>query len=143
MNLFYGTAVAYCGFGVLIQGVSGSGKSDLALRLIDDGADLIADDQVIIKASEKGLHLSPPDSIAGLIEIRGFGVVKLEPVYEIPLYLLVKVNPTKQQKRMPKMKKKLIRNISVPIININPFESSALAKIKIVLRYLDKNIELI
>ena len=143
MDLFYGTAVAYQGLGVFIQGASGSGKSDLALRLIDDDADLISDDQVVIKVVGHKLQLLPPDNIAGLIEVRGFGVVKLKSVREIPLCLVIKVDPNKQLKRMPRMKNELIKRIPVPVIHINPFESSAIAKIKIALNYLDNKIELI
>ena len=143
MDHFHATAVAYCGSGILIRGPSGSGKSDLALRLIDDDADLIADDRVVIKVVEKELRLSPPESISGLIEVRGIGVVKIETVQDIPLCLVVELEPSYQTQRMPEIKEELIKDVSVPIININSFESSALVKIKIVLRYLEKKIELI
>ncbi len=143
MDQFHATAVAYYGFGILIRGPSGSGKSDLALRLIDDDADLIADDRVVIKVVGKELRLSPPESISGLIEVRGIGVVKIKTVRDIPLCLVVELELSNQTKRMPEIKEETIKDISIPIISINAFESSSLAKIKIVLRYLDKKIELI
>ena len=143
MDQFHATAVAYYGSGILIRGPSGSGKSDLALRLIDDDADLIADDRVVIKVVGKELRLSPPESISGLIEVRGIGVVKIKTVRDIPLCLVVELEPSNQTQRMPEIKEESIKDISIPIININAFESSALAKIKIVLRYLEKKIELI
>ena len=143
MDLFHGTAVLYRGFGILIRGPSGSGKSDLALRLIDDGADLIADDQVIIKSVGEILQLSSPDKISGLIEVRGVGVVRIKYVSSIPLGLIVDINPRKKLKRMPITKKELIGNISIPVITINAFESSAVAKIKVFLQFLGNEIKLL
>ena len=143
MNQFYATAVTYCGFGILIRGPSGSGKSDLALRLIDDGAGLVADDQVVIKAVGQELYLSPPDSLSGLIEVRGVGVIKIEYVSDIRLCLIVELDPRNEIQRIPKIKEELIKKILVPVINMYAFESSVLAKIKIILGYLDKKIELI
>ncbi len=143
MNQFYATAVTYCGFGILIRGPSGSGKSDLALRLIDDGAGLIADDQVVIKAVQQELYLSPPDSLSGLIEVRGVGVIKIEYVRDIRLCLIVELDPSNEIQRIPLIKEELIKNIPVPVINMYAFESSVLAKLKIILGYLDKKIEFI
>jgi len=143
MNQFYATAVTYCGFGILIRGPSGSGKSDLALRLIDDGAGLVADDQVVIKEVGQELYLSPPDSLSGLIEVRGVGVIKIEYVSDIRLCLIVELDPRNEIQRIPKIKEELIKKIPVPVINMYAFESSVLAKIKIILGYLDKKIELI
>ena len=143
MDQFYATAVTYCGSGILIRGPSGSGKSDLALRLIDDGADLIADDQVAIKVVEQKLYLSPPDSISGLIEVRGVGVIKIDYVRDIKLCLIVDLATGDTVQRIPIIKKELIKNIPVPVISINAFEHSVLVKVKIILDYLEKKIELI
>ena len=142
MEHLYATAVAYCGFGVLIRGPSGSGKSDLALRLIEDGANLIADDQVIIESVREELYLTSPDSISGLIEVRGFGVIKIESVRDVKLGLIVDLDPSFKTQRSPKMKEELIKNIIVPVINMKAFESSVLARIKLILGYLEKKIEL-
>jgi HPr kinase/phosphorylase len=61
--------------GVLILGDSGAGKSDLALRLIDDSATLVADDRTEIYIVRGALYARAPGSIAGLIEVRGLGVI--------------------------------------------------------------------
>ena len=143
IDQFYATAVTYCGFGVLIRGPSGSGKSDLALRLIDDGAGLIADDQVVIKSVGRKLFLSPPDSLPGLIEVRGIGVIKIAYVRDIRLCLIIELDPSNEIQRIPTIEEELIKNIPVPVISMDAFESSVLAKIKIILGYLDKKIELI
>ena len=143
MKLFHGTAVSYNGSGILILGPSGSGKSDLALRLINEGADLIADDQVLIKLVGKALQLSAPDSISGLIEVRGVGIIKIKPVCYIPLSLIVEIKSGAQLERIPIMKKDLIEKILIPVIKLDAFEGSAIAKIKILLKCLDEEIELI
>lgn len=74
----HASAVALAGNGLLIRGASGSGKSSLALQLISLGATLIADDQTLVTARDGGLWLSAPDTIRGLIEARGVGLLHAE-----------------------------------------------------------------
>ena len=80
MTLIHGTCVAFADgdhwSAVLLQGRSGVGKSDLALRLIDVGASLVADDQVALAAVDGRVTASAPDRLAGLLEVRGLGIVK-------------------------------------------------------------------
>ena len=73
----HASCVAIGSRGVLLLGSSGSGKSDLALRLIDSGAKLVADDRTILFTAKGALHARAPASIEGLIEIRGLGIVEL------------------------------------------------------------------
>jgi hypothetical protein len=73
----HATCVAVGAQGVLLLGPSAAGKSDLALRLIDDGAKLVADDRAILFIKNSALHARAPDSIRGLIEVRGVGIIKL------------------------------------------------------------------
>ncbi|HEV2082254.1 MAG TPA: HPr kinase/phosphatase C-terminal domain-containing protein [Brevundimonas sp.] len=61
--------------GVLLTGASGSGKSDLALRLIHGGARLVADDATLVWRDGEALHAACPDTIAGRMEVRGLGIV--------------------------------------------------------------------
>lgn len=63
--------------GVLIEGPSGSGKSGLALALVAQGADLVADDRTVIFAQGAALYARAPAAIAGLIEVRGLGLIRL------------------------------------------------------------------
>ncbi len=74
------TAVSIGGRGVLIAGPSGSGKSSLALELIDRGARLIGDDGVVVASRNDRLIAYPPNETEGLIEIRNVGIVEIEPV---------------------------------------------------------------
>lgn len=85
--------------GILILGDSGAGKSDLALRLIDDGAALVSDDRTELYTSHGILHARAPKTIAGLLEVRGLGIVKLPFVKSVPLGLAVKLGA--QTKRLP------------------------------------------
>jgi hypothetical protein len=85
--------------GVLILGDSGAGKSDLALRLIDDGAKLVADDRVELYCARGALCARAPKSIAGLIEVRGLGVIALPRRKTVTLALTVKLDAT--AKRLP------------------------------------------
>lgn len=63
--------------GIVIEGPSGSGKSQLALLLIGQGAELVADDRTLLMASGGGLYARAPRPIAGLIEARGLGLLRL------------------------------------------------------------------
>lgn len=75
--LVHGTAVQFCGKGILLLGPSRSGKSDLALCLIEAGATLIADDQVRLTHVDDRLHAAPPDRLQGLIALRGIGIMRV------------------------------------------------------------------
>jgi len=138
MFQLHATAVSCHGAGVLIRGPAGSGKSDLALRLIDNGADLIADDRVSVEVCGKKIYLSAPQNILGLIEIRGIGLIKIDAVRDIPLSLIVDLRPHNEIDRMPEHRKDVIENIYVPIFEMDAFECSALAKIKFFLKSLNE-----
>src|SRR5712691_12625786 len=86
--LIHATAIAIHGHAVLLRGASGSGKSDLALRLIDAGARLVADDQSELRRQGDAIIVRAPLTIAGLIEIRGIGIVRIDSMAEAPLALL-------------------------------------------------------
>lgn len=88
-TIVHGSAVAFAGRAVLILGTSGSGKSTLALALVGRGGQLVADDRVILTRRSGGLVVSSPPTIAGLIEARGIGLLRLTPVPEAPLVLAV------------------------------------------------------
>ena len=85
------TCVSIGGRGLLIEGPSGSGKSNLALSLIDRGAVLVGDDGVTLEVRGNRLFASPPPEIAGKLEIRNVGLVDL-PTTEAPLALVVRLD---------------------------------------------------
>ena len=76
----HASTVAVDGRAVLITGPSGSGKSDLALRLLDRGFTLVSDDQTIVRREGNKLIASAPPNIAGKLEIRGVGIVEMDTV---------------------------------------------------------------
>jgi serine kinase of HPr protein (carbohydrate metabolism regulator) len=85
----HATAVALDGRGVLLLGPSGAGKSDLALRLIDRGWRLVADDRVVVTASDGVALARPPVRLDGLIEVRQVGIVVEPAVRDLPLVLAI------------------------------------------------------
>ena len=101
MEQVHASCVAVEGTAVLLRGPSGSGKSDLALRLIDGGARLVADDRVDLVREEGRIVASAPARIAGLIEVRGLGVYKIGAVGGAPLGLVVDLVPAEAVERLP------------------------------------------
>ena len=85
----HASAVAIGGRGVLLLGPSGAGKSALALALIGRGAALVADDRVTLGRAGDALLARAPDALAGLIEARGVGILRMPAMPEAPLALAV------------------------------------------------------
>tara|TARA_B100000963_G_C22499404_1_gene613031 strand:- start:508 stop:933 length:426 start_codon:yes stop_codon:yes gene_type:complete len=125
--------------GVLILGDSGSGKSDLALRLIDNGATLISDDVSICKKNLNNIYLYCPPEIKGLLEVREIGIITVPFVERIKLKLVVNLK-SKNNKRFPEDNYFKILGIKVPLINIDGKNSSAVAKIKVKLNEISETI---
>ena len=86
---------------MLLRGAPGAGKSDLALRLIEGGAQLVADDQVALTSSGGALLAAPPARIAGLLEVRGIGIVSMEFMPQCPVRLVVDLAAPHAIERMP------------------------------------------
>ena len=132
-EMVHASTVAIQGHAVLIEGASGSGKSDLALRLIDRGATLISDDYTLVKRGESGLLACAAPNIQGRIEVRGIGIVALPFVDERPVGLVVTLS--QQIERMPAEKRiRAIAGLEVPAIVIDSREPSAPIKVEIALR---------
>lgn len=135
MILIHGTSVAIDGRALLIRGPSGSGKSDLALRLIEGGAVLVADDQTELSRAAEGLNLSPPAAIAGLLEVRGVGIVRLPYLSSVPLALVVDLVSPSEVERLPEPGDGVdLLGRRVPRLFLAPFEASAAAKVRLAMR---------
>jgi HPr kinase/phosphorylase len=129
----HGTAVAIEGEGVLLRGPSGSGKSDLALRLIDAGARLVADDQTELTPAAHGLVARAPAAIAGQMEVRGIGILRVPTVSSAPLRLVVDLVTPERVERLPEPRFCEYLQCSLPLLALAPFEASAAAKIRLAL----------
>ena len=129
-----GTCVAVEGAGVLIRGPSGSGKSDLALRLIVAGAALVADDAVAIEATDGGLVARAPAAIRGLLEARGLGIVRLDPAPSAPLVCVVDLVRPEDVERHPEPATARVLGVAVPRFRVAPFEASAPDKVRLAVR---------
>jgi HPr kinase/phosphorylase len=132
----HGTAVAIDGEAVLLRGPSGAGKSDLALRLIDRGARLVADDQTLLRRVGDRVIAGAPPPIAGLIEIRGIGIVTVEAIDVVPLFLIADLIPLGEVERMPERTFETILGVPVPLIALAALEASAAAKLRLLRRAL-------
>ncbi|MBI1205919.1 MAG: aldolase [Azospirillum sp.] len=130
MVTMYGTCVAVSGLGILLRGASGSGKSDLALRLIDAGAVLVADDQVVIRMEQDRLIASAPTALAGLLEVRGVGLLQVASAPAAPLGLIVDLVAADTVERVPEARFTAVLGRPVPHLALAPFEASAAAKLR-------------
>lgn len=131
--LVHATAVAVGEHAVLLRGPSGSGKSDLALRLIDAGARLVADDQTRLWREGDAVFLRAPQPIAGLIEVRGVGIVRMTPLPRARLALIADLVAPQHVERLPEPSSETIFGLAIPLVAIAPFEASAPAKLRLAL----------
>lgn len=136
-----GVAIGATGFAraVLLVGPPGSGKSDLALRLIDRGATLIADDRVALTADGSRLLAAPPPSIAGLIEVRGVGIVAVRHVSGVPVALVVDLAASPD--RLPEATTRDVFGHAIPVIGLDPYDASAALKVERALTAFGRRVE--
>lgn len=133
-DIFSGTTVSLQTHGnpasaVLLRGLSGTGKSDLALRLIGMGGTLISDDQVTLERYHDHILASPVETIRGLMEVRGVGLLKYPVASHIPLRLVVDLTARENIPRLPEWKTIDILGVPVIRLQLHAFDASTPAKI--------------
>ncbi len=112
--VIHANSVAIGGRAVLIVGPSGSGKSNLSLQLMAYGAELVADDKVILATSGSRTNVSAPEAISGLIEARGMGILRASAAQEASLAAVVDLSNTETQ-RLPEPREVQVLNQIVPL----------------------------
>lgn len=120
--------------GVLIQGASGSGKSDLTLRALALGFRLVADDRVLLWTSGGRLFGRAPDALKGLIEVRGLDVVKVDALPFAQVALICPCDGTPE--RLPEPQTQSLLGVEVRTLQIAPLETSAAHKLVFALQHL-------
>lgn len=143
----HATAVMVEDRGVLITGPSGAGKSTLALRLLDETgrglgpaplkARLVADDRVIVRRDDLSLTATAPEALAGLLEVRGLGIVRLpEVAASMPVHLVVRLHPRLAAlERMPAMAYTSILGIARPLLSLSLEDAAAPARLRAALTH--------
>jgi HPr kinase/phosphorylase len=129
----HASCVEFGDIGIVLLGAPGSGKSDLALRLIDAGARLVADDQLTVERRGDFLFGRPAPALAALLEVRGFGIVRLPWCPESRLGLAVELQPDAALARLPEPDPYGLLGVGLLHLRLDPRAPSAVAKIKLAL----------
>ena len=133
----HASTVAKNGRAVLITGPSGSGKSDLTLRLLDRGFSLVSDDQTIVRKDGERLVASAPPTIAGKLEVRGLGIVEVERTDNVPVALILEL--TSDIQRLPDdSRERPILGVQLPFVTLDAMPASAPAKVDLALTRLGR-----
>ena len=131
----HATCVAIGETAVLLRGPSGSGKSDLALRLIDQGAVLVADDQVLLDREEDRIMARPPETLAGLLEVRGLGILKFPYRAPAPVGVAIELVEPGEMERMPEAETLSLLDKTIPLYRVIAREASAPIKVRLAMQH--------
>lgn len=114
---------------VFIRGKSGSGKSDLAFRLIEAGGALVSDDQVVFEKRQDKLFADTVEAIAGLLEVRGVGLLRYPVAGHARVRLVVDLVAREDVPRLPERESADIAGVAVPRLKLHAFDPSTPCKI--------------
>ncbi len=129
--LQHATCIAYAGRGVLLMGEPGTGKSSLALRLIDRGAMLVADDYALLTREGDSLVATVPETIAGLIEVRGSGIFRLPYRRRAEIALTVRLG--REDERLPEPKEWEMLGLARPLLVMDALRDDSPLKVEMAL----------
>lgn len=130
----HASCVAIDGHGVLLCGKSGSGKSDLTLRLLDRGAGLVSDDYTVVERDRDTLIARAPTTIAGKIEVRGLGLIDWPAIPAAPVRLCIALDAPVERMPPEQPDHRDILGLSVPAIALEALHASAPIKAELALR---------
>lgn len=129
--LLHATSIAIKNKGVLISGQPGSGKSSLALQLIDRDAHLVSDDQTLLTLEKETLRISPPSSLRGLMEVRGVGICTFPFQEKAPLTLCVEMCEGHLLERLPEPVFVEYHGIQVPYLKLSKIDPLGAIKVEL------------
>lgn len=139
----HGTCVACGARALLLRGPSGAGKSDLAFRLIRADAAgetrLVADDQVRLVRDGARLVASAPEMLAGLIELRGLGLVEVPDAARGDVMLIVDLVPREEVPRLAEPRHEEIAGLRLPVLALHAFDATAPEKLRLALAAIPEN----
>ena len=129
----HATTVEQDGRALLLVGPSGSGKSDLALRLLDRGYRLVSDDRTLLRKDGTRLVASAPATIAGRMEVRGIGIVSVEAAPDSPVVLVVDLSG--EGERLPEDgAHRTYLGVAIPLVAMDARAASAAAKVALAMK---------
>lgn len=105
--------------GVLIEGKPGSGKSSLALALIDRGAMLVGDDGVALDVEDGRLIAAPHPQIAGKLEVRNVGLVDMPTLPRVAIGLVIRLDP-EAPRFIDAPEAVTIEGVTLPLVRLYP-----------------------
>lgn len=130
----HGTVVVWKGSGILILGPSGSGKSDLAVRLMAEGGTLVADDRVDLSVENRSVIARAPTRLAGKIELRGIGIIDTDFEHSAPISMIIRLRERTEIPRLPEPEMETVGDLTLPSISLHAFDASTTAKIALYLK---------
>lgn len=129
----HATCVSVDGRGVILRGPSGRGKSDLALRLIDQGGILVADDRVDLHVHNGDVVASSPQNISGQLEVRGVGIMRLAYQEDARISLIVDLVEREFVPRLPEDLPTSLLDVNIRHLQLHAFDASTPIKIRLAL----------
>lgn len=126
-TVVHASAVAWAGRGLLIRGASGKGKSGIALELMSRGAQLVADDGVVLERTDAGVMMRAPKALQGMIEARGLGLLSADHLAQAPLSAVLDLDAPETD-RLPPRRETTLLGQKVPLLHFfdSPYFPAAL-----------------
>lgn len=128
----HGNCLAIGEIGILLRGKPGVGKSDLTLRLIEDGGLLVADDRVDLERDGDTVYASAPLALSGLMEVRGLGILRFGFRERVQLRAVIDLLSAASEDRLPEQRFTEVMGMMLPCFQIDPGSASAVIKVTLV-----------